>query len=171
MLPPLPNVFCSEHFFKENAQLLLLLNEDDVYRDDDEWAFEYSEFGMSVKACHLAICDWADAMCIAPVTCNTMAKIRAGIADTLLTSTLVAWQFVNDKPLVLAPACNTIMWGNKAVQENVSTLKSRGFAFTGPRKGILSNGKAGIGMMATPDMIMAELIAACPPGTKEILSA
>ncbi len=128
----------------------------DYYRDDDEWNFRYTEFGMPLRASHLALCDWADCVIVAPVTCNTMGKIANGIADNLLTSVFVAWQYRN-KPVILCPACNTNMWNNVTTQNNVEKLRDLGVDIVGPRKGRLSNGMMGIGMMATPDQIMEVL--------------
>nr|WP_302479289.1 flavoprotein [Ruegeria arenilitoris] len=128
----------------------------DYYRDDDEWNFRYTEFGMPLRASHLALCDWADCVIVAPVTCNTMGKIANGIADNLLTSVFVAWQYRN-KPAILCPACNTNMWNNVTTQRNVEKLRDLGIDLVGPRKGRLSNGMMGIGMMATPDQIIEVL--------------
>ncbi|WP_170356957.1 flavoprotein [Ruegeria arenilitoris] len=132
------------------------ITHNDYYRDDDEWNFRYTEFGMPLRASHLALCDWADCVIVAPVTCNTMGKIANGIADNLLTSVFVAWQYRN-KPAILCPACNTNMWNNVTTQNNVEKLRDLGIDLVGPRKGRLSNGMMGIGMMATPDQIMEVL--------------
>nr|WP_255733393.1 flavoprotein [Ruegeria sp. Ofav3-42] len=129
------------------------ISHNDYYRDDDEWNFRYTQFGMPLRASHLALCDWADCVIVAPVTCNTMGKIANGIADNLLTSVFVAWQYRN-KPAILCPACNTNMWNNVTTQRNVEKLRDLGVDLVGPRKGRLSNGMMGIGMMATPDQIM-----------------
>ncbi|MBO9447983.1 flavoprotein [Ruegeria sp. R14_0] len=132
------------------------ISHNDYYRDDDEWNFRYTKFGMPLRASHLALCDWADCVIVAPVTCNTMGKIANGIADNLLTSVFVAWQYRN-KPAILCPACNTNMWNNVTTQRNVEKLRDLGVDLVGPRKGRLSNGMMGIGMMATPDQIMEVL--------------
>ena len=132
------------------------ITHNDYYRDDDEWNFRYTEFNMPLRASHLALCDWADCVIVAPVTCNTMGKIANGIADNLLTSVFVAWQYRN-KPVILCPACNTNMWNNVTTQRNVEKLRDLGIDLVGPRKGRLSNGMMGIGMMATPDQIMEVL--------------
>ncbi|MGV6802571.1 MAG: flavoprotein [Ruegeria sp.] len=132
------------------------ITHNDYYRDDDEWNFRYTEFGMPLRASHLALCDWADCVIVAPVTCNTMGKIANGIADNLLTSVFVAWQYRN-KPAILCPACNTNMWNNVTTQNNVEKLRDLGIDLVGPRKGRLSNGMMGIGMMATPDQIIEVL--------------
>lgn len=148
----------AEKFFRDFGaeRIARKIKPSDYYRDDDEWNFRYIEFGMPLRASHLALCDWADCVIVAPVTCNTMGKIANGIADNLLTSVFVAWQY-QKKPVILCPACNTNMWNNITTQNNVEKLKTLGVDFAGPREGRLSNGMMGIGMMATPDQIMVAL--------------
>ncbi len=148
----------AEKFFRDfgTERIEKCISHNDYYRDDDEWNFRYIEFGMPLRASHLALCDWADCVIVAPVTCNTMGKIANGIADNLLTSVFVAWQYRN-KPVILCPACNTNMWNNVTTQRNVEKLRDLGIDLVGPRKGRLSNGMMGIGMMATPDQIMEVL--------------
>jgi glutaredoxin-related protein/3-polyprenyl-4-hydroxybenzoate decarboxylase len=146
----------AEHFFRDFGmqRILARLMPSDIYRDEDEWNFRYTDFGMPIRACHLGLCDWADCLVVAPVTCNTMGKIAHGIADSILTSVFVAWQYQR-KPVILCPACNTHMWNNLTTQDNVKTLKRLGARFEGPRSGLLSNGSQGIGMMALPEQIVA----------------
>ena len=153
----IPSV-AAEKFFRDCGaeRIAKKITHNDYYRDDDEWNFRYIEFGMPLRASHLALCDWADCVIVAPVTCNTMGKIANGIADNLLTSVFVAWQY-QKKPVILCPACNTNMWNNITTQNNVAKLKTLGADFAGPREGTLSNGTKGIGMMATPDQIMVAL--------------
>lgn len=148
----------AEHFFKDFGadRILRNIKHSDFYRDSDEWNFRYTEFGMPVRASHLALCDWADCVIVAPVTCNTMAKIANGIGDSLITSVFVAWQYQR-KPVILAPACNTNMWNNLTTQANVARLKRLGATFAGPRWDVLSNGFRGVGAMARPDDILAAL--------------
>lgn len=148
----------AEKFFRDFGaeRIDAKITHNDYYRDDDEWNFRYMEFDMPVRASHLALCDWADCVIVAPITCNTMGKVANGIADNLLTSVFVAWQY-QKKPVILCPACNTNMWNNITTQNNVARLKTLGIDFIGPREGRLSNGRMGIGMMATPDQIMEAL--------------
>ncbi len=148
----------AEKFFRDFGadQIDAKITPNDYYRDDDEWSFRYMEFDMPVRASHLALCDWADCVIVAPITCNTMGKVANGIADNLLTSVFVAWQY-QKKPVIFCPACNTNMWNNITTQNNVERLKTLGVDFVGPREGRLSNGRMGIGMMATPDQIMEAL--------------
>lgn len=148
----------AEHFFKDfgTDRILASIDHSDIYRDSDEWNFRYTNFGMPVRASHLALCDWADCVIVAPVTCNTMAKIANGIGDSLITSIFVAWQYQR-KPVILCPACNTNMWNNLTTKANVARLKDLGVTFAGPRWDILSNGFRGIGAMAKPDEILVAL--------------
>eukprot|EP00930_Biecheleria_cincta_P061145 TRINITY_DN4670_c0_g2_i1.p1 TRINITY_DN4670_c0_g2~~TRINITY_DN4670_c0_g2_i1.p1 ORF type:complete len:1291 (-),score=214.94 TRINITY_DN4670_c0_g2_i1:58-3930(-) len=138
-----------EHFFKDHgmAELHKHLSISDIYRDDDEWAFRYQEFGMPVRALHLALCDWADIAVVAPVSCNTMGKIANGCADSLATCIFVAWQY-QQKPVIFAPACNANMWNNISTRNSVSVLKEMGVTFVGPVEGKLSSGRTGLGTMA-----------------------
>ncbi len=148
----------SETFFRDFGmeRILSKIKPSDIYRDDDEWNFRYTEFGMPVRAAHLALCDWADCVVVAPVSCNSMGKIANGVADNLLSSVFVAWQYQR-KPVILCPACNTNMWNNITTQNNVTALKRLGATIEGPRSGILSNGRMGTGMMASVDEIISTL--------------
>ncbi|MBH68408.1 MAG: hypothetical protein CMM58_08650 [Rhodospirillaceae bacterium] len=154
-LVPTPS---SETFFKDIGmeRILSKIKPSDIYRDDDEWNFRYTEFGMPVRAAHLALCDWADCVVVAPISCNSMGKIANGVADNLLSSVFVAWQYQR-KPVILCPACNTNMWNNITTQNNVTALKRLGANIEGPRSGILSNGRMGTGMMASVDEIVTAL--------------
>jgi len=148
----------AEHFFKDFGTETILNNikHSDIYRDSDEWNFRYEQFDMKVRASHLALCDWADCVIVAPITCNTMGKVANGIGDSLITSVFVAWQY-QKKPVIFCPACNTNMWNNINTQSNVAQLKRLGGTFVGPRSDKLSNGMVGIGAMATPEEILAAL--------------
>ncbi len=103
------------------------------------------------RLAHVDISAWADLFLIAPATANFIGKAAAGIADDLLTSTLLAF----DGPVLVAPAMNDRMWANTAVQENVSRLRERGFGFVGPGKGELACGDAGPGRLADIEDIVA----------------
>ena len=81
---------------------------------------------------------------IAPASANTIGKIANGICDNLLTSLACAFQ----KQIIFAPAMNTGMWNNKAVQKNIETLKSYGARFVDPDSGYLACGTEGKGRLA-----------------------
>ncbi|MFA6528929.1 MAG: bifunctional phosphopantothenoylcysteine decarboxylase/phosphopantothenate--cysteine ligase CoaBC [Candidatus Gracilibacteria bacterium] len=97
--------------------------------------------------------DWQkyDLICVVPATANFIGKTANGIADDLLTTTVLAYK----GPVLVAPAMNTAMWENSAVQENVSRLKKRGFEFCGPEKGMLACGDNGWGRMSEVAKILA----------------
>jgi phosphopantothenoylcysteine decarboxylase len=77
-----------------------------VFRDRDEWPKPRYERGDAVL--HIDFRKWADVLIVAPLDANTLAKFAVGIADNFLTSIYRAWDF--SKPVVLAPAMNTLMW-------------------------------------------------------------
>jgi phosphopantothenoylcysteine decarboxylase / phosphopantothenate---cysteine ligase len=96
----------------------------------------------------------ADALVIAPLTANTLAKLAHGLADNILTEAALAHR----GPLVLAPAMNTRMWTHPATQANVDVLRSRGAIVVGPDEGELAEGEVGAGRMAEPSEI-AQVVA------------
>ena len=97
---------------------------------------------------HVALAD-CDLALVAPATANTLAKMRFGIADNLLLSTLLATR----APIAVAPAMNDGMWDAAATRENVAALKARGVRFIGPAEGELACGTGGAGRMAEPEDI------------------
>ena len=98
---------------------------------------------------HVALAEEADVVVVAPATANTLAKMRFGIADNLLTSVLLATR----APIVVAPAMNDGMWENAATQENVAALTKRGVCVVAPSDGELACGSCGRGRMAPPEEI------------------
>lgn len=106
----------------------------DAFEEPEEWRPEH----IALSECDLAV--------VAPATANTIAKMRWGLADNLLTSTLLATR----APIVVAPAMNSGMWENAATQENVAALVARGVKFVGPSSGDLACGTSGAGRMASP---------------------
>lgn len=100
---------------------------------------------------HIRLAHEADVVIVAPATANVIAKLAFGIADDLLTSTLLEAR----GPLVLAPAMHTGMWENDATQSNVATLVERGARIVGPSRGSLAAGDEGIGRMSEPEEILA----------------
>ncbi len=99
---------------------------------------------------HISLAELADLVLIAPATANALAKIAAGIADDLLTCTVLA----SRAPLLVAPAMHTTMWENRATQKNVETLRARGIGFVGPAVGRLASGGRGTGRFAPIDEIL-----------------
>lgn len=93
----------------------------------------------------------ADLVLIAPATANTMAKVAAGMADNLLTASIL----VATGPVLMAPAMHTEMWNNPATQANIAVLANRGVQFVGPESGRLTGADSGIGRMSEPEDIVA----------------
>lgn len=107
---------------------------------------------------HIALADWADVVVVAPATANILGKIANGICDDMLSTTLCAcWPLVKSGAVLLAPAMNTNMWTNPAVQHNVKTLQERGFKFIGPAEGRLACGTEGVGRMSEPQQIIESI--------------
>jgi phosphopantothenoylcysteine decarboxylase/phosphopantothenate--cysteine ligase len=96
---------------------------------------------------HLAIADCADLIVVAPATASTMAKIVAGIADNLLTSSLLA----TARPIAIAPAMNTRMWNHPATVSNVKTLRDRGVHVLEPDTGKMAWDAEGEGAGRLPE--------------------
>ena len=99
---------------------------------------------------HVSLAQRADMIVVAPATANIMAKMAHGIADDMLSTTLLA---AAQKPVLIAPAMNTAMWEHPATQENVRVLESRGCLFVGPEGGFLACGDEGKGRMSEPEDI------------------
>lgn len=93
------------------------------------------------KVEHIGLAQNCDLIVIAPATANIIGKIACGIADDLLTTTVMA----TDKKVLLAPAMNTKMWENPIVRDNVKKLEKLGYVFIGPAKGTLACGDYGAG--------------------------
>lgn len=94
----------------------------------------------------------ADLFIVAPATANVLAKMANGIADDLLTSSLLAATC----PILAAPAMNTAMWQNPATQANLKTLLARSVKTVGPGSGHLACGDSGDGRMSEAAQIVAE---------------
>jgi phosphopantothenoylcysteine decarboxylase/phosphopantothenate--cysteine ligase len=103
------------------------------------WRLE-SEFSIE----HVSLAEEADVVLIAPATANIIAHMAAGLADDMLSCTILA----TEAPVVLAPAMNVNMYENPATQENIARLKKRGFIFVGPQHGRLASGRMGVGRLA-----------------------
>jgi len=108
---------------------------------------------------HVRLAHETDVAVVAPCTANTLAKLAHGLADDLLTSTLLEY----DGPLVLVPAMHPGMWGADATRTNVASLASRGVRFVGPVDGPLAHGDTGPGRMSEPTEIAEAVFAAVRP--------
>jgi phosphopantothenoylcysteine decarboxylase/phosphopantothenate--cysteine ligase len=103
----------------------------------------------SVK--HVALAKSAHLIVVAPATASFLAKVTAGIADDLLTTTVLTASC----PVILAPAMHTEMWENPATQQNISTLRDRGVHIVDPGVGRLTGEDTGVGRLAEPESILA----------------
>ena len=113
-----------------------------LFEDPQDWKPE-----------HISLAAAADLVVVAPATANILAKMAHGIADDLLSSTLLATK----ASVVVAPAMNDGMWTNPATQANVAALISRGVRVVQPGMGELACGTSGTGRMAEP----SEILSAC----------
>lgn len=102
---------------------------------------------------HIALAAKADVFVIAPATANIIGKIANGIADDMLSTTVMATQ----APVLLAPAMNTNMYLNPIVQENITKLRTLGYHFVDPESGMLACGVEGPGRLASPGQIVKEI--------------
>lgn len=108
---------------------------------------------------HVRLAQESDVVVIAPATANTLAKLANGLADDLLSATVLEYAGT----LVLAPAMHSGMWTNEATQRNVQTLVARGARIVGPAEGALAHGDEGIGRLSEPADILAAVAAAVRP--------
>lgn len=99
---------------------------------------------------HIALANWADVFIVAPATANIIAKMACGIADDLLSTTLLASQ----APIIVCPAMNTGMYNHPATQENLGKLQSRGVTIMPPAVGMLACGVSGPGRLPEPQQIV-----------------
>jgi phosphopantothenoylcysteine decarboxylase/phosphopantothenate--cysteine ligase len=105
-----------------------------------------SEFSIE----HVSLADAADVVVIAPATANAIAKLAAGIADDMLTATVLATR----APVIIAPAMHANMFQNPVSQDNLAKLRARGFTITGPTYGRLASGDTGPGRLAETQQII-----------------
>lgn len=108
------------------------------------------ERGHEIRVEHVSTADWADAFVVAPADANVIAKFAHGIADDMLSTTMLAC----DCEKILAPAMNTRMYENPATQYNLAVLKTRNFRILEPDTGALACGVSGKGKMVEPDVIL-----------------
>lgn len=112
---------------------------------DDLWSLtDETEMG------HIRLSREADLIVVSPASADMIAKIAHGRADDLASTVLLA----SDKPILVAPAMNHMMWKNAATQANVKTIQSRGIKTVGPVDGDMACGETGPGRLAEPDVIL-----------------
>lgn len=115
----------------------------DMFEDPKTWDVE-----------HISLAKKADVFLIAPATANVIGKMANGIADDMLTTTVMATK----AKVLIAPAMNTNMYENPVVQRNINTLKELGYNFVEPESGRLACGDIGRGKLATPETIVDEVV-------------
>ena len=116
--------------------LMASLSENQVYTD--LWSLkDETEMG------HIRLSREADIVVVAPASANIMAKLTYGLCDDLASTVLMA----TDKPVIVVPAMNQMMWQNAATQENAATLRRRGIDILGPASGTMACGETGDGRM------------------------
>ncbi len=122
------------------------LSRSPAYTDADFWQ------PTNGRPLHIELAEWADIFLLAPVTANTLAKLAYGMADNLLTNTVLA----STCPILFAPAMNTTMWLQPTVQENRrKLLQDTRYTAIAPTDGILACDAVGTGRMAEPEVILA----------------
>lgn len=132
-----------------------------AYTDRDFWQPTHS------RPLHIELGEWAEILVIAPLTANTLAKLAGGFADNLLTNTVLASRC----PILLAPAMNTDMWEQLAVQRNWrQVLTDERFCGMSPGSGILACDRVGAGRMAEPSEILSHIESLLHTGGKRDLS-
>ncbi len=121
-----------------------------VYRDADEWPLVYQK---GDPILHIELRSWADIVVIAPLSANTLAKMAHGIADNLATSVMRAWDL--EKPVIVTPAMNTLMWQHPVTAEQLAILSRwyKKFFVIHPVEKELACGDFGVGAMAPIDSI------------------
>ncbi len=127
---------------------LTTLSRHPVYTDQEFWQ------AIHPRPVHIELGEWAEVFVIAPLTANTLGKLAHGLADNLLTNTILA----SCCPVLLAPAMNTEMWQQQAVQRNWQQLfaDSR-YHSVGPDAGLLACDRVGAGRMAEPAEIITSI--------------
>jgi len=102
------------------------------------------------KIAHIHLADWADLIIVAPATANIIGKLANGIADNMISTTLLA----ATAPIWIAPAMNVHMYNHPAVKKNMETLRSFGCDFIEPAEGYLACGYTGKGRLEEPETIV-----------------
>ncbi len=120
---------------------------------------------------HISLADSADLFVIAPATANIIGKIAHGIADDLLSTSVMAVQ----SPVLIVPAMNVKMYNNPIVQDNIARLKNYGYLFMEPNAGLHACGDVGKGRLPEPDEILQRIIHELTPkdlkGKKIVVTA
>lgn len=121
-----------------------VMSKNDVFYDT------FDEKNSNVIA-HIDLADWADLILVAPATANVLAKMANGIADDMVSTTLLA----ATAPIWIAPAMNVHMYDHPAVKRNIAQLYADGYRFVEPSEGYLACGYVGKGRLEEPEKITA----------------
>ncbi|MDO8740755.1 MAG: flavoprotein [Candidatus Woesearchaeota archaeon] len=111
------------------------------------------ELPVELDISHITYAKKADLMLVAPATANFIGKVANGIADDMLTATIMATK----APVIIAPAMNENMWNNKILQKNIGILKQADFKIINPEYGKMACGGEGKGTLASIEKIMKEI--------------
>ena len=103
---------------------------------------------------HISLAKWADLVVVVPATANIIGKVANGIADDMLSTTIMATK----AEVIFCPAMNTNMYENKIVQKNMATLKDLGYGFINPASGRLACGDIGRGKLENTEIIAEKII-------------
>ena len=109
------------------------------------------------KVEHVALAQKADVIMVAPATANVIAKLAHGLADDMLTTTILA----SRAPKIISPAMNTGMYENPVTQDNMKTLAKYGMEVITPASGRLACGDVGAGKMPEPEVLFEHIVRAC----------
>jgi phosphopantothenoylcysteine decarboxylase len=139
--------------YTNNAGKMMPAPDCKTYSDWDEWNQPrqvLTDYKKNVL--HIVLRDWYDVFVIAPLSCNTLAKMAHGMCDNLLTT---IWMASLNKKVIVAPAMNTQMWKHPLVEANIHTLKKLNVQIVQPISKTLACGEVGIGAMANIDDIVS----------------
>ena len=142
--------FENDIFHDENAQAYIAGHKDiQVFTDFNEWTTPHGTKVWQKKGdpvVHIGLRKWAGVLVIAPITYNTLGMVSNGLADNILTSTVAAWDYT--RPIIYAPAMNTMMLQNEITQKNMRTLFGMGWKRVDPQTKMLACNDEGNGAMA-----------------------
>ncbi|MEO0205895.1 MAG: bifunctional phosphopantothenoylcysteine decarboxylase/phosphopantothenate--cysteine ligase CoaBC [candidate division WOR-3 bacterium] len=130
------------------------LSDNEVYHD---------QFTLTKGIKHISLNDWGDIFVIAPATANVIGKAANGIADDLLSTSILSFQ----KPILFVPAMDSGMWNNRVVQKNIEKLRKNGCYFLEPDVGSLASGKIGKGRFPRVELIYKKILG-CFAGYKMV---
>ncbi len=127
---------------------LAILSRNNCFLDEDQWVKD------QFSPLHINLSNWADIVLVAPLTATSLSKWVMGNAEGLVSSILIA----NQKPVIVAPAMNTNMWLNPAIQKNYQVLKTYSkVLIIQPEEGLLACDQFGIGKIPSNDLILLAL--------------